>query len=364
MQAPRRLRELPKASNRTSVETLFGRFIMRVNAWLSALSLLGFATSPAIAQDRLKIQNIVGGSVVVLIRNAEGCSKDLVLRSSGEATLGNLRPPAGCAAEIAIFSQGNAMYLESPVNTWTDGSGDVHTVKLQPSIDVRVSVWVPNETLVKRAAKEMETAKDLYKKNMVGVRFVPNIRLISSVSTDPNAIKIISDGIQAVQNDLVCQNLGTIKGREFFTAGTLNVYYVDKEFTGRNCAILATPPVCTKDATAFPPGDGNITFIGSKATSTTLAHEFGHAFGLRPRDCGAHTNDLPGFGPENIMAAQGGDERVQFSLGQVFRMNTHMDQWGGTMLIANRLRPAPGRECPLNLPRSATCPALNAKWPD
>jgi hypothetical protein len=337
---------------------------MRVFAVLHALSLLALSASPSIAQDRLKIQGISGGSVVVLIRNAEGCSKDLILRSSGETTFENIRRPSGCAAEIAIFSEGHAMYLESPVNTWTDGSGDVHTAVLQPLIDVPVRVWVADDATAARAARHLDTANLLYRKNMVGVRFVPKITKISDASTDPNAVRVISDGIRLASNDLVCQNLGAIKGREFHEAGTLNVYYVAKEFTGRNCAILATPPICTTDATAFPGGDANITFIGSKATSTSLAHEFGHAFGLRPRDCGAHTDGLKGFGPDNIMAAGGGDERVQFSLGQVFRMNTIMDRWGGTMLIANRLRPGPGRECPLNRPRSATCPALDAKWPD
>ena len=336
---------------------------MRVDAMLWALLLLGLVPSTSIAQDRLKIQGINGDSVVVMVRNAEGCSKDLVLRSSGETILGNLRPPGGCPAEIAIFSEGNAMFLESPVNTWTNDSGDVHTVSLRPIINVPVSVWVVNDATAALADKHMNTSSDLYQKNMVGVRFVPNIRKIADVSSDADAVRIISNGIARVANDLVCQNLGTIKGREFYTADTLNVYYVNREFTGRNCAILETPPVCTDDATAFPRGDANITFIGSTATSTTLAHEFGHAFGLRPRDCGAHTDGLPGFETDNIMSAGGGDERVHFSLGQVFRMNSQMDRWGGTMLISNRLRPGPARECPLNLPRSVMCPPLDAKWP-
>ena len=35
--------------------------------------------------------------------------------------------------------------------------------------------------------------------------------------------------------------------------------------------------------------------------------------------------------------------REHFSLGQAFRMNTQADEWGGTMLIANGLRPGPGQ---------------------
>jgi hypothetical protein len=43
-------------------------------------------------------------------------------------------------------------------------------------------------------------------------------------------------------------------------------------------------------------------------------------------------------------------------------MNTHTDQWGGSMLIKNGLRPDPGRPCP-PLAVSRTCPALKTAWP-
>lgn len=339
---------------------------MRVRAVLSTVLLLGSAAAPSVAQDRLRIQGIAdGASVVVMIRNAGDCKKDLVFRSSGETVLGNVLPPSGgCISEIAIFSEGNAMLLESPVNTWTNGVGDIHTAILKPVIDVPVSIWVKDDATAAKARIHLDNANDLYRKNRVGVRFAPAIRKVSDVSTDSSAFAIISNGIRRTENDLECQNLGAIEGREFHTRDALNVYYVDDGFTGRNCAILATPPVCTRDATAFPRGDGNITFLGSGATSTTLAHEFGHAFGLRPRDCGAHTDIVPGFDEKNIMFPQGGDERVSFSLGQVFRMNTQRDGWDGTMLIKNRLRPGPGRECPLNLPRSDMCPSLAEKWPN
>lgn len=343
------------------------------NAALCVALLLGAVGSPAMAQDKLRILGIAGADgVVVMLRNAAGCGADQVLRSTGETTLGNLRPPgANCSAELAIFSRGNAMFFESPVTAWTNHAGDVHTVTLQPLIAVPVSIWVKDDAARARASADLEKADDLYRRNRVGARLVGSIKKIADVSNDPGAFRIVSEGIREVRDEhgtlraLECRNLGAIQGREFHTGKrALNVYYVDGGFTGRNCAILATPSSCTNDATAFPGGDGNITFVGRNATSTTLAHELGHAFGLRPSGCGAHTNDLPGFGADNIMAAAGGDERATFSLGQVFRMNTQKDPWGGSMLIKNRLRPGPERECMGQTARTNRCPALAEKFPD
>ena len=318
-------------------------------------------------EDRLRIVGIASGDEVAVMLDARtsagsaGCGNDQIFRSSGDRRLGNLLPAAGCNSEVAIFSEKHSMVLET-VNTWTNVRGDLHTVTLQPMIDVPVSVWIANDAAAAKAVADMNKANDLYRANKVGIRFVPTFTRVVDVSTDPNAITIVNAGIGTGPSGLECQNIAAIQQRAFYTANTLNVYYVNESFTGRNCAILQTPSVCTNDSTAFPPGDGNITFIGSMATSTTLAHEFGHAFGLRPASCGGHTESLSDFGPDNIMAAGGGDERVHFSLGQVFRMNTHTDAWGGTMLIQNGLRTAPARACQPHV-TDARCPALGTAWP-
>ena len=104
-------------------------------------------------------------------------------------------------------------------------------------------------------------------------------------------------------------------------------------------------------------GDANVTFIGGNANLATLAHEIGHAFGLRPGDQGGHTNNLQGFDENNVMWGGGSQARSHFSLGQAFRMNTQADEWGGTMLIANGLRPGPRRACPPQT-TSDICPPL------
>ena len=334
---------------------------MSLNSVLLRLVLTGLIASPSIAEDRLKIEGIADGDNVVVMMDARtrsgsgGCGNDQISRSTGDSVLGNLRSSERCNSEIAILSANNAMLLETPVRTWTNEAEDVHTSRLKPIIDVAVIVWVANRAAVDKAIDDMARANLLYEKNKVGVRFDPTYK---NVSDKPDAVRIINDGIgYSDDGEYECQNIRGLRESAFYTAKILNVYYVKRTITGRNCAI--------KSPVGMARGDGNITYIGTLANRATLAHEFGHAFGLRPADLGGHTNPgdehLPGFGPDNIMTGGGLSTRKHFSAGQVFRMNTHADRWGGTMLINNGLRPGPRRKCP-PLTENAKCPALSTDW--
>jgi hypothetical protein len=56
--------------------------------------------------------------------------------------------------------------------------------------------------------------------------------------------------------------------------------------------------------------------------------------------------------------------RNKLTLGQVFRMNTHKDGWGGTMLIPNNIPKRVAQTCfPNQPPPGAGCPALEHPWP-
>ena len=120
-----------------------------------------------------------------------------------------------------------------------------------------------------------------------------------------------------------------MQGSAFFTANQLNVYYVNGAFTGLNCI-----------------ADRNIIVIGTTANNQTLAHEFGHAYSL------GHTNNLAGFGANNVMVG-GGASRTHFSEGQDFRMNVNPT----SALNANGVRTGPTRTCP-DATTSQNCPAL------
>jgi len=317
--------------------------------------------------DKLQFQGIASGDDAVVMMDARTQAQcrqgtppdpDWTFRSTGETLLPNLLSPGSCNSEIAIFSKKHAMKWETGV-PWTNNLGEVHAVTLDPLIDVPVNIWVANQSagVAALASAHMNRATNLYQDNMVGVRFVPTVHPVPG-----SAEATINAGVgMDASGDLVCQALAPIRASAFYTSGALNVYYVNEGFTGRNCAILQTPHSCP--GSTFAAGDANITFVGTTANDTTLAHEIGHAFGLRPAICGGHADSFGGsFGHDNLMWTGSADPRSTFSLGQVFRMNTHADQWGGTMLIQNGQRPAPGRPCrPQDA--SALCPLLDAPWP-
>lgn len=299
---------------------------------------------PGVAGDQLKVLAISSGDNVVVMMDSRtaaggsGCTDDEVLRSTGVSTFTNILTASGCNSEIAVFATNNAMNLDTPVSTWTNGTSDIHTSSLQPIVNVPVSVWIANNAATAQAVNDVANANLLYGQNKIGVQFTATY---NDVSGNPNAVGTIGT--------VSCGAIAAIQASAFYTPNTLNIYYVNGAFTGANCA--RTVPV----------GDGNISYMGTLANLASLPHEIGHAFGLRPADQGGHTNGLAGFGNNNIMWGGGPATRDAFTLGQAFRMNTHTDGWGGTMLINDGLRPGPGRACP-PLTTSSICPALALDW--
>lgn len=311
--------------------------------------------------DTLRIDGIAPGQRVVVMmdaRTSAGCEdggtgnlKEQIFTSTGTTRFWNILSPGRCNSEIAVFSRDHAMALQPAA--WTDGFFDEQVVTLRPLVNVDVNIWVIDDAAAARAAAEAQRAAGLYLDNMVGVNLRPNIRKLSQ-STTPNPVSVVNAATNTSGTECFVTQLRTT---DLYTANSVNVYYVSKNFTGRNCAIKQVPNVCTSNTTQWPAADANIIFIGTPGSSTTLAHEIGHAFGLRPAICGGHTDQLPGFGVENIMHAGGGDERTKFTLGQVFRMNTQDDGWGGTVLITDGDPTRPRRSCPANY-SDARCPAL------
>jgi hypothetical protein len=298
-----------------------------------------------------------GDNVVVLIdsRASTGgtwwCSSDEVLRTTGDLAVGTRDAAGGCNSEIAVFAAANAMALSFP--GWTNSDGDIHTITMKPIIDVPVSVWIANAAAEVSSPLDMANATWIYAQNKVGVQFVPTYHPVYS---DPNAVATIGKS---------CDSIGWIRRSAWYTPNTLNIYYV------QNITLppeLASPSVqdtpgltCDRFGDGGIKGDANIIFISGIANLATLAHEIGHAFGLRPGTQGGHTNSLKGFDRNNVMWGGGSPTRNHFSLGQAFRMNTQADEWGGTMLIANGLRPGPSRTCP-PLTTSDICPPLALDW--
>ncbi len=62
-----------------------------------------------------------------------------------------------------------------------------------------------------------------------------------------------------------CEDETGLRGRTGFTAGNLNIFYVEQDYQPQNCCLQKVPEAM---------------FLTMRATPTSLAHELGHAFGL------------------------------------------------------------------------------------
>jgi hypothetical protein len=311
------------------------------------------------SETTLKIEGGSPGRKLVMLVHAwehEGnrrCMDDKVVPSkAGEFKVGDLPLSEKCNVEIVIFSQDHAMFAKT-LNAINDKIGP-----LQPPIVVPMTVWIARPKTEAIARDEVNNANLLYKRNKVGIQFDPQYK---AVWQDEKAVAAIDAGIklipqQSLEDKKECTPAIAELQNKYYIRDRLNVYYVGQAFKGRNCAIKQTPTNC-KDFSSYPEVDGNITYVGSGANLSTLAHELGHAFGLRPADCGGHDN----FNSYSIMYQYRFITSDRFTLGQVFRMNTHKDKWGGTMLLRNKLRFDPERECRPN-DRSGKCPALGLDW--
>lgn len=350
---------------------------------------------PRIPKDRLKIQGLDPGEEVIVMLDAPtdaGCKQgplaEWVFPSAGLTIFVEnlLSPTTTCRSEVTVFSEKHAMKWQAL--TWTDLPGDTRTVTLDPLIEEDVYVWIKDETDRTRAEQEVAEAQRLFLENRVGVRLnwkvtklcdVPGV-VCGDPTSPSHPFNIVEAGVST--DGLLCPlgplpppdppvQLAPIRAQPFYVANALNIYYVnvDKAWSGRNCAIADVPFSCITNA--WPPyfvkADANITFIGTTESLTTLAHEIGHAYGLRPAVCHGHTEGVPGFGADNIMWTGSTLLRTTFKLGQVFRMNTHADDWGGTMLIPNNstepgLSGRVAQPCFPNV-SSPACPLLEMDWP-
>jgi hypothetical protein len=110
---------------------------------------------------------------------------------------------------------------------------------------------------------------------------------------------------------------------------------------------------------------GNIVLVSwAKRSATLVAHELGHAMGLREsglaNQLGGHTVGMPRFSYTNVMWDGDTDEhqaaRAHLSLGQAFRINLDDHTW--IFRRDPKLRSWPGRDCPDDGGGNAACPKL------
>jgi hypothetical protein len=218
-----------------------------------------------------------------------------------------------CLSEVAVFSMGHAMYFER--GPWKS-TKDQLTPALQPRLEPPLNIVVVSNAA--NAAKVVDTdtaqASNLFDANRSGVAFGSAMSKVSSVPKSSALAAIIGNG---------CEYVYALRrsSTPVYLPNQINVYYVDAVEMGEFLSV--------RGYTCFAWGAPNVIYISlSDHSEVTLAHELGHAFGLR--DPMGHVTKRR-FGSKNIMLTgpdvKTPDQREHFTLGQAYRMNRDQGSW-------------------------------------
>jgi hypothetical protein len=165
-----------------------------------------------------------------------------------------------------------------------------------------------------------------------------------------------------------CEQADHLKGSSLYAKDRINVYFVnaiggDRDETPRGTTCYE------KNSAGNVEGAPNIIYISThRHTPTTLAHELGHAFGLR--GTAGHTGSgrgmfeeviIEGFESINIMwtrlDADQARAKKHFSLGQAFRMSADERSWLNQKGLSSGT-PTPRLCHPSGVDNESPCPPL------
>ncbi len=304
--------------------------------------------------DAVKLMNQLPatGSATVLIDGPRpsSCANDDIFLGTGTITVGSLLAPSGpCPAEVAVFSQGNAMRLETQVSSWTNNGGDVRTEALTPPIRVPLIIWVDTVAVIGTTAplQDLVNTNTLFFDQQVGVDFDTSPTVVRDRTTDPMAKATIGYG---------CDSAPGVRTSAYYVEGALNVYYVHDihsatDAIGWNCVDRGFP---------------NQVYVSMTGrSSSTLAHEIGHALGLQLPfdghvggfvDAATQTAyNVKGFDTSNLMWSYG-TTRDKITMGQAYRMSADRLSW---LNLPPSHRPGqPVKDCGCNPFHEDVCPML------
>jgi hypothetical protein len=292
------------------------------------------------------------GDAVVVARGGTPlgtCVYDLLRKGRGTLDIGELVPKSGCASDVLLFAQGGAMttklhaWLTGPDLVSLPSPGSLVTV---PYSMVLVATGSAASLVV---GTDTATANRLFDQNRTGLAFHTS-RIIMPKGLSPKDVQTIGDRCDKAALDVLAQQT------KLYDSTRLNVYFVPglSGWRGRTC---------------FAVGYSNVIFISVAGNSpATLAHELGHALGLRDlpdRKPLGHTGALnkqriPGFVYQNVMWTglydQQAKEQWHFSIGQGYRMNMDQISW---VIRAGVVPGRAGLAChPTGSQDSIPCPIL------
>ena len=301
-----------------------------------------------VQQDQVVLQKAAAGDDPVVV--LEGCQDPVGFAASGPVDLGEVGP-GKCSPALAVFARNHSLMESRPA--WTSGRDNVGIVMGPAPRRVEVDLYVASgasdaETWL---TNDLSRATTIYDEARTGITFLQHKVVPRDQLTDADMARI---GRGCAQVDL-------LQGSALYDAARINVYLVS--------SILHDGDHTARGYNCYEPGEGNtngapnIVYISVlRHSTTTLAHELGHALGLRGK-CGhagsAKLVKIPGLDSSNVMwtrlVSSSVRKQIHFALGQGYRMNAHANSWANA---AGAAVSAPGvepRQCQSGPDGDAPC---------
>jgi hypothetical protein len=292
---------------------------------------------------------------------------------AGAAAVG---PQTDNPCSVSVFSADQAMSFEDnsggtrwSANAWTSTAAPHATPSAQP-LTLKITVFLaatnagpagpavgqppsnapgtPAVSAADLAQADVAWANTLYEDNRIGVK-IEVAKYVPVQPTNDLPSRMGADPFDCALPHGLPSNSTALDYA--YEPSHVSVYYVDRiNFPPEPEAPRVRGVQChywySGNPAGTPPGQGPVVYVStSHHSSTTLAHELGHALGLNDEELLGALNIMNGILPDG---PQGAEARSRLTVGQAFRMNVWNDSWINTRLPRPTQRTCYGtQQCPL-----------------